>query len=63
MSNNNPLTTKRHKRELASMIFGTMKNENTNLLQATGIVMRLVTDDEVQEIVKKMVNEYNGVQA
>ena len=60
MSYNNQITVRRHKKALAEMIFDTMRNENKSLLEAYVKVQSMVTEDDVLNQVKEMVQTYNG---
>lgn len=56
----NPLTIKRHQQALCDMIIDTMRNENLSMLEASGRVMRMVTSDEVETMVKAKVAKLNA---
>lgn len=63
MSYNNPLTTIRHRKQLASMIVETMKNEGCSLLEAYVTLQALVSDEYTLAIAKDKINKLNGEQA
>ena len=63
MSNNNPLTQKRHKQALAKMIVDIMRNEDKSLLEAYASLASMATSDEVVGMAKDIVNKLNGGQS
>lgn len=62
MSKHNPLTTIRHRKQLASMIVDTMKNEECSLLEAYVTLQALVSDEATLAIAKKKIEQLNGDQ-
>lgn len=59
MSYNNPITIRRHKKALASMIVDTMRNENLSLLEAYVKVSSMASSEEVIDLAKKEIEKIN----